>query len=171
MLLNVHPLSHSCAFSDYLFSSLTHKCLQLFISHREDLITGYPLHSTYYIRPSVTQNCLNLVIFYTVVVTSGHSSDISNYILLLLIKEFLNAGHYSHGCFKFSQNETPSFRENWKAPFSHLSVTIQSTEWQVHFSDHSVTIQCHSVTVPSPFSNIHFPFFSYLCFSAWKITS
>ena len=57
-----------------------------------------------------------------------------------------------------SQNETPPFRENWKAPFSHLSVTIQSTEWQVH----SVTIQCHSVTIPSPFSNIHFSFFVYI---------
>ena len=60
---------------------------------------------------------------------------------------------------ELSQDETPPFRENWKAPFSHLSVTIQSTEWQVHFSDHSVTIQCHSVTIPSPFSYIHFPFF------------
>ena len=61
-----------------------------------------------------------------------------------------------------AQDETPPFRENWKEPFSHLSVTIQSTEWQVHFSDHSVTIQCHSVTIPSPFSNIHFPFFPYI---------
>ena len=25
--------------------------------------------------------------------------------------------------------------KNWKAPFSHLSFTIQSTEWQVNFSD------------------------------------
>ena len=63
---------------------------------------------------------------------------------------------------ELAQDETPPFRENWKAPFSHLSVTIQSTEWQVHFSDHSVTIQCHSVTIPSPFSNIQFPFFPYI---------
>ena len=61
-----------------------------------------------------------------------------------------------------SQDETPPFSENSKAPFSHLSVTIQSTEWQAHFSDHSVTIQCHSVTIPSPFSNIQFPFFPYI---------
>ena len=54
-----------------------------------------------------------------------------------------------------SQDETPPFRENWKAPFSHLSVTIQTTDWQVHFSDHSVTIL-------SPFSYINFPLFQYI---------
>ena len=57
------------------------------------------------------------------------------------------------------QDKTPPFHENWKAPFSHLSVTIKSAEWQVHFSDHPVTVQCHSVTIRSPFSNIYFPFF------------
>ena len=69
-----------------------------------------------------------------------------------------NFDQYAH-VHQISQYETPPFRDNWKAPFSHLSVTIQSTEWQVHFSDHSVTIQCHSVPIPSPFRNIHFPFF------------
>ena len=51
----------------------------------------------------------------------------------------------------------------WKlAPFSHLSVTIQSTEWQIHFSDHSVTIQCHSV----PFSHhsVAFQYYSLFFF-------
>ena len=37
----------------------------------------------------------------------------------------------------------------------HHSVTFQSTKWQVHFSNHSVIIQWHSVTIPSPLSNIH----------------
>ena len=38
----------------------------------------------------------------------------------------------------------------------HLSVTSQSSEYQVNFSDHLVNIQCHSVIIPLPFSNIHF---------------
>ena len=43
-----------------------------------------------------------------------------------------------------------------------FSVTIQSTEGQVHFSDHSVTIQCYSVTISSSFSHIHFSFYPYM---------
>lgn len=67
---------------------------------------NHSLHSTYYIRPSVTQNCLNLVISHTVVFISGHSSGISEYILSPLKKEFLplvtthkvvlNSDHHSH---------------------------------------------------------------------------
>ena len=60
-----------------------------------------------------------------------------------------------------NQDKTPPFSEKLKgaiqSPFSHHSV-----EWQVHFSDHSVTIQCHSVTIPSLFSNVQFPFFPYI---------
>ena len=42
--------------------------------------------------------------------------------------------------------------ENWQAPFSDISVTIQLTELQVHLSDHIMTI-------PSPLGKIHFSFY------------
>ena len=41
----------------------------------------------------------------------------------------------------FTEDETPLFRENGKAQFSDLALTIQSTKWQLHIKDPSVTNQ------------------------------
>lgn len=62
------------------------------ISHRVAFNTGHPLHSTCYIRSSVTQTFLNLVSSQTVVFTSGHLSGIGDYIL----SGVFTAGHFSH---------------------------------------------------------------------------